>query len=162
MGELSTRAKSRKVSPNPLGLGCRFIYLPVLSRSKVGGATGRRRRDTHERGTASNRASNLGAKLQIIRPTVDNWLMEDFPSSGVTNVPCASSSFMGRLLFFRRMSRRLRNFKNSFLEDTMVVIKILGYGKDSNWKYFIYSERNIHENVGRFWRVNFRDNEERS
>lgn len=140
MGELSTRAKSRKVSPNPLGLGCRFIYLPVLSRSKVGGATGRRRRDTHERGTASNRASNLGAKLQIIRPTVDNWLMEDFPSSGVTNVPCASSSFMGRLLFFRRMSRRLRNFKNSFLEDTMVVIKILGYGKDSNWIYFVFRE----------------------
>lgn len=26
----------------------------------------------------------------------------------------------------------------------------------------LYSERNIHENMGRFWRVNFRDNEERS
>lgn len=116
MGELSTRAKSRKVSPNPLGLGCRFIYLPVLSRSKVGGATGRRRRDTHERGTASNRASNLGAKLQIIRPTVDNWLMEDFPSSGVTNVPCASSSFMGaeRLLFFSSDVETLEKFQKQF------------------------------------------------
>lgn len=59
--EWKLSAKSRKVWPNPLG--CRSIYLPVLSRWKVGGATGRRRRNRRATWNRFEIGANLGGEV---------------------------------------------------------------------------------------------------